>query len=174
MRTAWVWGATGGNFVKTMAKLEAARPTLSVVDDQRGTPTYSADLAAGLLELAGRRPARRRPAPDQRRPDHLVRLRQGDLRRAGRRPGAGAADHHRGLPAPGPAAGVLGAVAGRLGGRRADPAAGLAGGAARCVHRGAGGVPAGARQADQNGPPVPAGRDRPWLLVMRAGPRARW
>lgn len=53
VRTAWVWGATGGNFVKTMAKLEAARPTLTVVDDQRGTPTYSADLAAGLLELAG-------------------------------------------------------------------------------------------------------------------------
>ena len=53
VRTAWVWGVTGGNFVKTMAKLESARPTLSVVDDQRGTPTYSADLAAGLLELAG-------------------------------------------------------------------------------------------------------------------------
>ena len=53
VRTAWVWGATGGNFVKTMAKLESARPTLTVVDDQRGTPTYSADLAAGLLELAG-------------------------------------------------------------------------------------------------------------------------
>jgi dTDP-4-dehydrorhamnose reductase len=52
VRTAWVWGATGGNFVKTMAKLESARPTLSVVDDQRGTPTYSADLAGGLLELA--------------------------------------------------------------------------------------------------------------------------
>jgi dTDP-4-dehydrorhamnose reductase len=52
VRTAWVWGVTGGNFVKTMAKLEAARPTLSVVDDQQGTPTYSADLAAGLLELA--------------------------------------------------------------------------------------------------------------------------
>lgn len=52
VRTAWVWGATGGNFVKTMAKLEAARPELKVVDDQRGTPTYSADLAAGLLELA--------------------------------------------------------------------------------------------------------------------------
>ena len=47
------------NFVKTMAKLESARPTLSVVDDQRGTPTYSADLAAGLLELAGPDAARR-------------------------------------------------------------------------------------------------------------------
>ncbi len=53
VRTAWVWGTNGGNFVKTMAKLESARPTLAVVDDQRGTPSYSADLAGGLLELAG-------------------------------------------------------------------------------------------------------------------------
>lgn len=52
VRTAWVWGAHGANFVKTMARLESTRPTLSVVDDQRGTPTYAADLAAGLLELA--------------------------------------------------------------------------------------------------------------------------
>lgn len=52
VRTAWVWGATGRNFVKTMAALEASRPTVTVVDDQRGTPTYAADLAAGLLELA--------------------------------------------------------------------------------------------------------------------------
>ncbi|MBM9467697.1 dTDP-4-dehydrorhamnose reductase [Nakamurella leprariae] len=54
VRTAWVYGAAGGNFVKTMAALEASRPELSVVDDQQGTPTYSADLAAGLLELATR------------------------------------------------------------------------------------------------------------------------
>ena len=54
VRTAWVWGATGGNFVKTIARLVATRPTLTVVDDQRGTPTYTVDLAAGLLELAGR------------------------------------------------------------------------------------------------------------------------
>jgi dTDP-4-dehydrorhamnose reductase len=52
VRTAWVYGATGGNFVKTMVKLEGQRETLSVVDDQRGSPTWSADLAAGLLELA--------------------------------------------------------------------------------------------------------------------------
>jgi dTDP-4-dehydrorhamnose reductase len=52
VRTAWVWGTTGSNFVKTMARLEAARPTVSVVDDQRGTPTFAADLAVGLLELA--------------------------------------------------------------------------------------------------------------------------
>jgi dTDP-4-dehydrorhamnose reductase len=53
VRTAWVWGAAGDNFVKTMVKLAATRPTISVVDDQRGTPSYTADLAGGLLELAG-------------------------------------------------------------------------------------------------------------------------
>ena len=53
VRTAWVYGATGGNFVKTMCALEKKLPTIAVVDDQTGSPTWSADLAAGLLELAG-------------------------------------------------------------------------------------------------------------------------
>jgi dTDP-4-dehydrorhamnose reductase len=52
VRTAWVYGASGGNFVKTMIRLERARETLDVVDDQRGSPTWSRDLAAGLLALA--------------------------------------------------------------------------------------------------------------------------
>ncbi len=52
VRTAWVYGARGRNFVKTMVRLESERQNLSVVDDQHGSPTWSADLAAGLLELA--------------------------------------------------------------------------------------------------------------------------
>lgn len=53
VRTAWVY--TGGpqspDFVGTMRRLEAARPEISVVDDQRGSPTYVVDLADGLWEL---------------------------------------------------------------------------------------------------------------------------
>ncbi|WP_091452165.1 dTDP-4-dehydrorhamnose reductase [Actinokineospora iranica] len=54
VRTSWVYGAHGGNFVKTMARLESQRETLSVVDDQVGSPTWTGDLARALVELAGR------------------------------------------------------------------------------------------------------------------------
>ncbi|MFD4674226.1 dTDP-4-dehydrorhamnose reductase [Lentzea sp. NPDC058450] len=59
VRTSWVYGVNGSNFVKTMAALESTRPTLSVVDDQRGAPTWSHDLAAGLLELVSVLPSQR-------------------------------------------------------------------------------------------------------------------
>lgn len=52
MRTAWLYGAGGNNFVKTMLDLERSRETLSVVDDQVGQPTWSADLARQIVRLA--------------------------------------------------------------------------------------------------------------------------
>jgi dTDP-4-dehydrorhamnose reductase len=59
VRTAWVWSRHGTNFVTTMIRLAAEHDTVSVVDDQVGAPTLSADLAAGLVAL-GERPE---PAP---------------------------------------------------------------------------------------------------------------
>ncbi|MBA3252602.1 MAG: dTDP-4-dehydrorhamnose reductase [Geodermatophilaceae bacterium] len=51
VRTAWVFSTHGGNFVDTMLRLETERETVQVVDDQHGSPTWSAHLARGLVEL---------------------------------------------------------------------------------------------------------------------------
>ncbi len=54
LRTSWVFGQHGNNFVRTMVRLAATREVLRVVGDQRGGPTWTGDIAAELLALAVR------------------------------------------------------------------------------------------------------------------------
>ncbi|NQU37565.1 MAG: dTDP-4-dehydrorhamnose reductase [Actinobacteria bacterium] len=51
LRTAWLYGAGGPNFVKTMVKLESSKPELQVVNDQHGQPTWARDLARQIVAV---------------------------------------------------------------------------------------------------------------------------
>ncbi len=51
-RISWVFGINGSNFIRTMLKLSDSHDTLSVVDDQIGSPTYTVDLARLLVDMS--------------------------------------------------------------------------------------------------------------------------
>ena len=57
IRTSWVYSQFGNNFMKTMLRLASERTSLSVVNDQIGTPTNAVDLANAILKIVASKPS---------------------------------------------------------------------------------------------------------------------
>ena len=105
VRTSWLFGAAGKNFVRTMLDLGRREDQVAVVRDQTGCPTWTAHLAEGMVRLLSTRAygLHHMASGGQL---HLVRLRHGDLR--GCRRGLPGDVHHHGRDRPPRAAsGVL-------------------------------------------------------------------
>ena len=117
VRISWVCGEYGNNMVKTVLKL-ADRPELAFVDDQRGHPTFTADLAVGIRRLAVSRVPGLFHMTNQGAVSWYEFVR-GDPRVGGSRPGQGPPDQD-GRPRPAPA----GAPSRQLGARQRRAPAG--------------------------------------------------
>ena len=157
VRTAWLYGAHGPNFVSTMIRLERERPVVDVVDDQRGQPTWTVDVATQVVALArSRAPAGVYHATSSGEASwwevarEVFGLLGADVERVRATSGSAFA-----RPAPRPAYSVLGHDAWALAGLRAH----------RRVAGGAGaGLPGAARGPagpGSDGPPGPAPAARP-------------
>ena len=107
VRTSWLFGATGHNFLLTMLRLGAERDEVAVVEDQQGCPTFVGHLAAAVRDPSTRT-CRRGSARRGRGRLHVGRFRRGDLRGGGAQlPCAPNHDGELERPAPRPAYSVL-------------------------------------------------------------------
>jgi dTDP-4-dehydrorhamnose reductase len=106
VRTSWLFGVGGKNFVKTIRRLCSEKDAISVVEDQRGSPTYTVDLSEALARLAR----------DQLRHLLVVRVRAGN-RQTYRLKNQNQADDDEGVRAPCPSTRELRAAEPALAGR---------------------------------------------------------